>query len=371
MRKPIIKNWIKYCSGTLAVSGLLLLGSCGSGEEQDTDLTNEVEAVESDPVVLERDNVANEDLTEELGEEVDTDADDLQTAGNETDPEYVADESSEEVAARDGQASQNTGEYSAVEGVPTDRVAYTIDNMDAHLEQHEDVNQRITQELTDNDQTLEGSEEVYNSDGNNQLYNQGRENVSNTDVDRNEQEAVLLELYTIDLDKYAEEDRQRVNEIMNEYKERRERERGVMNPETNAYISPEVDARPEEGYDQLMENIGEIMEYPEQAEKIGMEGTVIVNFVVNENGDVIQGKAVEYIQVPLDAQLDLGRVDRNLYTEEEIEEAKTQMMKEAVKAVTATSGQWEAAMQNGETVPAELQLPVRFRITDTGAIETN
>lgn len=359
MRKPIIKNWIKYCSGTLAVSGLLLLGSCGS-EEQDTDLVNEVEAVESDPVVLERDNVANEDLTDELGEEIDTDADDLQTAGNETDIEYVADERSEEAPALDGEAE----EYEAVEGVPTDRVAYTIDNMDAHLEQHEDVNQRITRELTDYDQKLEGPAEVYNSDGNDRIMDQGRENVANRTS-----APLIIGVYEIDYaDEYEEETRKRIEDIVNAYNNRRAEMAGQLDNATGAYVAPEVEPVPANGYREMMNEIEDDLQYPHNAAVAGIEGIVFVNAIVDETGNVVMANAVEDVVVPAQTKYTNTPLNPNSFNEMEIKEAIEEMKMAAIEAVKNTSGNWEPAQQNGQEVLAEVQIPVRFRLPESGAV---
>ncbi|WP_026135860.1 energy transducer TonB [Nafulsella turpanensis] len=362
MRKPIIKNWIKYCSGTLAVSGLLLLGSCGS-EEQDTDLVNEVEAVESEPVVLERENVANEDLTEELGEEIDTDADDLQTAGNETDPEYVADEETE-LEDENEIAGTDVEEYAPVPGVPNDDLAYTVENMDAHLEKHEDVNQRITQELTDYDQALEGSAEVYNSDGNDQIMDQGRENVANRSA-----EPLVIGVYEIDfIDDYEEATRQRIIDIVNAYNARRAEMAGQLDAATGAYVAPEVEPVPVNGYNEMMDEIEDDLRYPNNAAVAGIEGIVFVNAIIDETGNVVMANAVEDVVVPAQTKYDNTPLNPTSFNEMEIRDAIEEMKMAAIEAVKNTSGEWEPAQQNGQEVMAEVQIPVRFYLPESGAV---
>lgn len=68
MKKYTVKNWISYCASTLALSGILLLGACGSEENTsdevyapETELvTREVEAEEyqEEEVVVENEQVA-------------------------------------------------------------------------------------------------------------------------------------------------------------------------------------------------------------------------------------------------------------------------------------------------------------------------
>lgn len=373
MRKPIIKNWIKYFTGTLAVSGLLMLGSCGSADEGDTDLVNEVEATESEPVVLERENVANEDLTEELGEEIDTDADDLQTEGGEYDAEYVADEASDEVPNND------SGEYSAVEGVPTDRMAYTIDDMDTHLEEHEDVNQVITQELTDDNNALEGEAEINGTDpemenqtqtmgtdaeADLQVDPQGRENLSNRTSD-----AIVIGVYEINnLSDFKDEHRQEILDIVNTYNERRESMRGQLNNETGAYIAPEVDPKPTTGYTEMMDEIEDNITYPNNAAVAGIEGIVFVNLIIDESGNIVGAKAVEDVVVPAQTKYSTQPLNPTTFNEMEIKDAIEEMKMEAVEAVKKTSGQWEPAQHNGQEVRAEVQIPVRFRLPESGAL---
>jgi hypothetical protein len=443
MKKPTIRNWIKYCAGTLAVSGMLVTTSCGSDNNQTADYENEVEAVENEPTTLERENV-NDEIA--AVEEVETDADDRQTVGGTNDVDYTS----------------NEGQNQQLSNRSSDRSANSMPDMDTHLEEYKEPNQAIREELTDNndmvgEQTMDRqnvsntqtsdmnqesatdmnrqntadmnqdastemdrenvtntesqetsqysteqqnatqqtntldnqqkatndaqqTEEMNQNTANQEDLNsyqytnttgtdqQGRENVANTDADRMEQEAAIISLYEIDMERLADEDRQRVTELMNEYKERRDRERGQMNPETGAYISPEVDARPTEGYEELMKTITDKIEYPHNALAAEMEGTVIVNFVVDENGEVLGGQAIEYVIVPTEEMQYTQPLNPTKFSEQEVEETKKEMMKEAVKAVTATSGQWEAAMQNGESVPAEIQLPIRFRMPDSDTI---
>lgn len=174
---------------------------------------------------------------------------------------------------------------------------------------------------------------------------------------------IIYEQYRTDIEDegYSAEERQQMEGIMDEYRERRERMRGQMDPETRAYSSPEVDPEPEMGMEQLMEQIQDNIEYPQNAAAAEAEGTVFVNFIVDEQGNIEKAKANPNVVVPSENK-DRFAGPRNptTYSEQEVEEIKKEMMKEAVKAVEKTSGQWEPAMHNGERVRAEVQLPVDF-----------
>lgn len=375
------------------MSGMLLTTSCDSNNNQTADYENEVEAVENEPLELERENV-REDVAEM----------EMETETEETPP-------APETTTTTNQTAQN-------QQASSDRSARSMPNMDSHIEEYKEPNQAIREELTDatdevgqdatmgtqgmdrqnvtntqtgtdyqqtDDMNRQNTSDEYNleedtnrtaevedlsetGEVNTTQDQQGRENVANTEADRMEQEAVIISLYEIDLERLSEEDRQRMNELMNEYKERRERERGQMNPETGAYVSPDMDARPTQGYEELMNTVTDKITYPQNALAAEMEGTVVVNFIVNERGEVTNAQALESIIVPTAEMQYTQPLNPTKFSEQEVEETKKEMMEEAVKAVENTSGQWEAAMMNGEAVPAELQLPIHFRIPSSDTI---
>ena len=110
-----MKNWTKYWVSTLAVSGLLVMGACGNEEQTAQDefeTTEEIAAPEREEVSV----VEEEMVVEE---------------------EAPAQEENKTSSAR------------------SERMAYTIRDMDAHIEKFEDVNNAIRAELTDADNTVE------------------------------------------------------------------------------------------------------------------------------------------------------------------------------------------------------------------------
>lgn len=114
MKKPTIRNWTKYWVSSLAVSGLLVMGACGSEEQTAQDefeTTEEIAVPEREEVSV----VEEEEVVEEA----------------------PAQEENKTNSARSG------------------RMAYTIRDMDAHLEKFEDVNNAIRAELTDADNMVE------------------------------------------------------------------------------------------------------------------------------------------------------------------------------------------------------------------------
>ncbi|MEZ5196346.1 MAG: TonB family protein [Bacteroidales bacterium] len=91
-----------------------------------------------------------------------------------------------------------------------------------------------------------------------------------------------------------------------------------------------------EGNDALLEFIQKHMLYPEDARKKGIEGTVYVEFIVNEDGTLADISIVNSIFQSLD------------------EEAK--------RVISLTSGKWKAAEQNGQPVKASMIVSVKFKL---------
>lgn len=139
--------------------------------------------------------------------------------------------------------------------------------------------------------------------------------------------------------------------------------RGRMNPETNTYIAAEMDAVPKQGYDQLYDFIEDNIDYPRNAQAAGLEGTVFVQFVVDQNGNVQNPSVVESIDAN---QTPINRDPRDptRVSEQEQEDVIREMEREAVEAVQATSGMWDPATMANSPVAEQVTLPVRFSIDD-------
>lgn len=107
------------------------------------------------------------------------------------------------------------------------------------------------------------------------------------------------------------------------------------------YYVPDKEAEPEEGLDEFREKISKNLTYPDEASSIGVEGTVYVKFVVDENGEI-----------------------RNLTTAENIESPYTQevaMLEEAaLEAVEEADVNWTPAVSNGRLVESYVVVPVTF-----------
>ena len=86
----------------------------------------------------------------------------------------------------------------------------------------------------------------------------------------------------------------------------------------------------------IMEHIINKLEYPKEAQKSGIEGTVIVKFVINKTGQVSETKVLK---------------------------GPEELAKAAETVVRGLPG-FTPGTQNGKAVNVELVLPIRFALSD-------
>ncbi|HYX09920.1 MAG TPA: energy transducer TonB [Bacteroidales bacterium] len=110
---------------------------------------------------------------------------------------------------------------------------------------------------------------------------------------------------------------------------------------TGIYYSVDKEPEPKNGYRAFYEQLNNNLVYPQDAKDAGVEGTVYVKFVVNANGEIPYAVGSEDIKSPFDNYVN-------------------DMKKEAVKAVKATSGDWQPGMVNGVAVSTWVVIPVYF-----------
>ena len=86
----------------------------------------------------------------------------------------------------------------------------------------------------------------------------------------------------------------------------------------------------------IMEHIINKLQYPQDAQKAGVEGTVVVKFVINKKGQVSETKVLEGPQ---------------------------ELTKSAQSVIRGLPG-FTPGTQNGKPVNVELVLPIRFALSD-------
>ena len=111
------------------------------------------------------------------------------------------------------------------------------------------------------------------------------------------------------------------------------------------YYAAEKEPAPKNGYQDFYENLRGLLDYPETAEDLGVEGTVYVKFIVNPDGEINNIFASENIET--DSEWAVGS-----------------MKKEAMRAVQATSGNWVPGSIAGVPVSHWVVIPVQFKLDD-------
>ena len=98
------------------------------------------------------------------------------------------------------------------------------------------------------------------------------------------------------------------------------------------------------GAQALMEYLAQNIKYPAEAEKAGIQGRVILTFVVDQDGRAIEPKVVRSVDPLLDA--------------------------EALRLIS-TMPKWVPGKQNGEVVRVKYTLPIQFALGGTNVDQTS
>jgi len=89
------------------------------------------------------------------------------------------------------------------------------------------------------------------------------------------------------------------------------------------------------GNEALMKWLSKNLKYPASAQENGIQGRVLVQFVVNKDGSIVEPKVLRSVDPALD--------------------------KEALRVVS-TMPKWQPGKQRGKTVRVRFTLPVTFRL---------
>jgi TonB family protein len=107
------------------------------------------------------------------------------------------------------------------------------------------------------------------------------------------------------------------------------------------YYKAEVDPSYTGGLDELRKYLRDNLTYPEAARKMGFEGTVFVDFIVDEKGRIRDVVASDVIGEDVDISF----------------------KEESVRVVAAMPG-WKAGRQNGKPVDASFSVPITFQLAN-------
>lgn len=129
------------------------------------------------------------------------------------------------------------------------------------------------------------------------------------------------------------------------------------------------------GMPEMMNYIAQNIRYPQIAQDCGVEGRLIVGFVVEKDGRVSEihilrtikddGRVrdVEGGNLGVEVEAYTPKPDGERYlTQDEFNTSVKAIEKEAIRVVEGTSGKWKPGMQKGEVVRVKFNLPLVFRL---------
>ena len=114
--------------------------------------------------------------------------------------------------------------------------------------------------------------------------------------------------------------------------------------------------------------------YPKEAQELGIQGRIILKFVVEKDGNVSDFKILRSIERPETANLnELNVVGYSIQKKDSIaaakaveaemfEKAKKALEDEAVRVIKLSSGKWTPGKQKGKKVRVTFTLPIAFRL---------
>ena len=122
----------------------------------------------------------------------------------------------------------------------------------------------------------------------------------------------------------------------------------------------------EGGQEQLMKLLQANVRYPETAQSMGVQGRIVVEFIVEKDGSVSDVKVCKKDITP---SLESATVityadeeDKPKPTEEELRKATKALEEETIRVARLTSGKWTPGEQDGQKVRVKLSLPLTFRL---------
>ena len=122
----------------------------------------------------------------------------------------------------------------------------------------------------------------------------------------------------------------------------------------------------EGGQEQLMKLLQANVRYPEAAQSMGVQGRIVVEFIVEKDGSVSDVKVCKKDITP---SLESATVityadeeDKPKPTEEELRKATKALEEETIRVARLTSGKWTPGEQDGQKVRVKFSLPLTFRL---------
>ena len=122
-----------------------------------------------------------------------------------------------------------------------------------------------------------------------------------------------------------------------EYANATEEERDMLSDADEVFVVVEDQPTPEGGMEAFYSYVKDNLQYPAQARRMGIEGRVFIQFVVDKDGTITDVKAVKGIGAGCD---------------------------EAAVAIMKNAAAWNPGLQRGRAVKVRMVLPITFRLGD-------
>ena len=120
----------------------------------------------------------------------------------------------------------------------------------------------------------------------------------------------------------------------------------------------------EGGQEQLMKLLQANVRYPETAQSMGVQGRIVVKFIVEKDGSVSDVKVCKKDITPSleGATVIAYGEDKPKPTEEELRKATKALEEETIRVARLTSGKWTPGEQDGQKVRVKYIFPISFRL---------
>ena len=120
----------------------------------------------------------------------------------------------------------------------------------------------------------------------------------------------------------------------------------------------------EGGQEQLMKLLQANVRYPETAQSMGVQGRIVVKFIVEKDGSVSDVKVCKKDITPSleGATVIAYGEDKPKRTEEELRKATKALEEETIRVARLTSGKWTPGEQDGQKVRVKYIFPISFRL---------
>lgn len=139
---------------------------------------------------------------------------------------------------------------------------------------------------------------------------------------------------------------------------------------TDICDKPEVMPEFQGGTEKLFEHMKNNLKYPALAEELGVQGRILVQFIISKDGKVYDPQVIKAINPKNAERTEITTKGSKLpppppgdeTRQEKVTAAIKQMSDEAIRCINATSDHWTPAKNKGKTVNTKFVVPIVYRL---------